>query len=150
MPDSNRPAPPARVLARAAASPSSASMSPTSPYPTLARKLLAPLLLLALAGTAHAAQGLSCDELRTAIAAKLEAAGIRHFVLEAVDAGASAPGKVVGSCALGKRRIVYRAEPAAPASATEPAASAAHKLAAPAMITECRDGRVLTQGDCNN
>ncbi|MHC8329971.1 DUF1161 domain-containing protein [Pseudomonas sp. LB1P83] len=62
--------------------------------------------LLSLAGTAFA-EGKSCEELKAEIAAKLDAKGVSNYSLEIVDKGAEAGGKVVGTCEMGKKVIVY-------------------------------------------
>ena len=71
------------------------------------KKLLLPVGLLSLAGTAFAA-GKPCEELKSEIAAKIEANGATHYSLTAVDKGAEADGKVVGTCEGGTKEIVYK------------------------------------------
>jgi len=104
----------------------------------LPRTLLAALLLSASAG--HAAE--SCDTIRARIDAKVRAGGVTDFALTIVEAGLQVGGKVVGSCDLGTKRIVYTrsALPGAPARRAEPAGDT--------VITECRDGSVPAGGDC--
>ena len=63
--------------------------------------------LLSLAGTAFAA-GKPCEELKSEIAAKIEANGAKHYSLTAVEKGTSADGKVVGTCEGGTKEIVYK------------------------------------------
>ena len=63
--------------------------------------------LLSIAGTAMAA-GKPCEELKSEIAAKIEANGAQHYSLKVVEKGASADGKVVGSCEAGTKDIVYK------------------------------------------
>lgn len=94
------------------------------------------MLVAALAGSAGAAPAAdNCESIRAQVEAKVRAGGVAEFRLEVVDAQAKVAGKVVGSCALGTRKIVYTARAAsAPASAER-------------VLTECRDGRV-TYGDC--
>lgn len=105
--------------------------------------LLAPLLL---ASAASRADG-NCDAIRAQIDAKVRASGVADFALTVVDADAKADakaeGKVVGSCALGARKIVYTRTPGT-AAAPAPAPTAA---AGARVLTECRDGSV-TYGDC--
>ena len=49
-----------------------------------------------------------CDELKAEIAAKLEAKGVKGYILEAVEADkVAADAKVVGSCEAGSKKIVY-------------------------------------------
>ncbi|MFC6298583.1 DUF1161 domain-containing protein [Pseudomonas sp. CCM 7893] len=58
------------------------------------------------AGTALAAK--PCEELKSEIAAKIDAKGVPHYSLEIVDKGASAGGTVVGRCDGGTKEIVYK------------------------------------------
>ena len=60
-----------------------------------------------LAGTALAA-GKSCDELKSEIAAKLDAKGVKGYELAVVASDAVADQKVVGSCEGGSKKIVYK------------------------------------------
>ncbi|WP_434649400.1 DUF1161 domain-containing protein [Pseudomonas sp. D1-2] len=69
------------------------------------KKLMVALGLLSLAGTAFAA-GKPCEELKSEIAAKLDAKGVSGYSLEIVDKGAG-DGKVVGTCEGGSKEIVY-------------------------------------------
>ncbi|MGE8146287.1 DUF1161 domain-containing protein [Pseudomonas frederiksbergensis] len=71
------------------------------------KKFILAVGLLSLAGTAFA-DGKSCEELKTEIAAKLDAKGVSGYSLEIVDKGASADGKVVGKCEKGAKEIVYK------------------------------------------
>jgi hypothetical protein len=71
------------------------------------KKFILAVGLLSLAGTAFA-QGKPCEELKAEIAAKLDAKGISNYTLEIVDKGATAGGKVVGTCEKGSRQIVYK------------------------------------------
>ena len=66
--------------------------------------------LLAAGTSAFAAK--SCDELKSEIAAKLDAKSVTGYALEIVDADKAGgddkkTGKVVGSCAGGAKKIVY-------------------------------------------
>ena len=70
-------------------------------------KLMVALGLLSLAGGAFAA-GKPCEELKSEIAAKLDAKGVSGYSLEIVDKGAAAEGKVVGNCEGGTKEIVYK------------------------------------------
>ncbi len=71
------------------------------------KKILVAVGLLSLAGTAFAA-GKPCEELKSEIAAKIDANGVPHYSLEVVSKGASSDGKVVGSCEGGTKEIVYK------------------------------------------
>lgn len=56
---------------------------------------------------AHAATK-DCEELKSEIAAKIDAKGVKSYSLEIVAAGAVIDGKVVGSCSNGTQRITYK------------------------------------------
>jgi hypothetical protein len=90
-----------------------------------------------LAGSAGAAT--NCDPLRDQIDAKISAAGVVRYSVTVVDSGDSVTGRIVGSCDLGKKKIVYRQETSA-----EPQAAAR----AEPVLTECREGYVAVGGDC--
>ena len=68
---------------------------------------LAALSTLALATGPAFAAGKSCDELKTEIAAKLDAKQVTGYVLEIVDADKVGDAKVVGSCDGGAKKITY-------------------------------------------
>jgi hypothetical protein len=61
--------------------------------------------LLAAGSPAFAAK--SCDELKTEIAAKLDAKSVSGYTLEIVEAGKAGEAKVVGSCEGGAKKITY-------------------------------------------
>ncbi|AZE81491.1 DUF1161 domain-containing protein [Pseudomonas orientalis] len=71
------------------------------------KKFLLAAGLLSLAGTALAA-GKPCEDLKSEIAAKIDAKGASGYSLEVVDKGAAAGGDVVGSCEGGTKEIVYK------------------------------------------
>jgi hypothetical protein len=71
------------------------------------KKLLLAVGLLSIAGTTFAA-GKPCEELKSEIAAKIDAKGASGYSLEIVEKGAAADGKVVGTCDAGKKEIVYK------------------------------------------
>lgn len=106
----------------------------------MTRPFLPPALLalLTLAGPPARAAG-NCDTIRAQVEAKVRASGVTNFTLQVVDAQAKVAGKVVGSCDLGSRKIVYSQGPAATASPDKPRDER--------ILTECRDGSV-TYGDC--
>lgn len=114
------------------------------------RSLAAVALAFITAGAgAHAA---GCEELAAQIDAKIRAAGVAQFTLTTVDAAADAGGRVVGTCELGTKKIVYEPGPthgAVPATrpAQQPAPAPARPRDEP-MLTECRDGTVKMGGDC--
>lgn len=70
------------------------------------KKMVLAVALMGLAGTALAA-GKPCEELKSEIAAKLDAKGVQHYSLEVVDKGTST-GNVVGTCEAGTKQIIYK------------------------------------------
>ncbi|KFF44917.1 MULTISPECIES: DUF1161 domain-containing protein [Pseudomonas] len=70
------------------------------------KKFLLAVGLLSIAGTAMAAK--DCEELKSEIAAKIDAKGVPHYSLEIVDKGAAAGGDVVGTCGGDTKEIVYK------------------------------------------
>jgi len=69
------------------------------------RKLIA-LTLALFALPALAAK--PCEELKSEIAAKLDAKGVKGYELQIVGTDAVADQKVVGSCDGGSKKITYR------------------------------------------
>lgn len=69
-------------------------------------KLAATLALCLL--TAPAFAQMSCDELKSNIAAKIESKGVKNYQLDIVAADEVKGAKVVGSCELGKKKIIYK------------------------------------------
>ena len=108
-------------------------------------------------GPANAAS--NCEALRAQIQAKIAAFGVTNFTVTTVDAGAapSMRGKVVGSCEMGAKSIVYLqldrpVSPASGGSATS-APDTGGVNARPkkdSILTECKDGSVSAGGDCKN
>jgi hypothetical protein len=76
-------------------------------------------LLLPLMLAAPSARADSCEAIRTDIEAKLRASSVVSYALLTVDLADTQPGKVVGSCAMGKKKIVYQAQ-GATAAQNEP------------------------------
>jgi len=68
---------------------------------------LIPVLLALTCVPAAAFAAKSCDELKTELAAKLDARGVIGYTLGAVATGAVGDGKVIGSCDGGTKKIVY-------------------------------------------
>jgi hypothetical protein len=59
-----------------------------------------------------------CDELKSEIAAKLDAKGVKNYQLDIVKSEAIKDETVVGSCEIGSKKITYRKQ--APAEARSP------------------------------
>lgn len=49
-----------------------------------------------------------CDELKSEIAAKFEAKGVKNYRLESLPADQVKEEKVVGSCEGGSKKIIYK------------------------------------------
>ena len=102
------------------------------------------LAACALAGSAAAQDSNNCEAIRAQIESKIAASGVVGFSVTVVDADANASGQVVGSCALGTRKIVY----VRPSSAGTCNASMPAPARGPAMLTECKDGSAPVGGAC--
>jgi len=63
--------------------------------------------VLALAGTSALAAGKPCEELKSEIAAKLDAKNVTGYTLDIVEADKVGDAKVVGSCESGAKKITY-------------------------------------------
>lgn len=70
-------------------------------------KRLSLFVVLALALPSVWAQIKPCDELKSEIAAKIEANGVKNYTLEIVANDQVGDRKVVGSCEGGTKKIVY-------------------------------------------
>jgi hypothetical protein len=70
-------------------------------------KSTAALLALSLFAFPALAQK-PCEELKSEIAAKLEARNVKKYQLDIVPAGNIKDQKVVGSCEGGKKKITYK------------------------------------------
>ncbi len=65
------------------------------------------LLTGVLVIASSAALATPCDEVKTAIAAKLDAKHVTNYTLEAVPSDQNTDGKVIGTCDAGAKKIVY-------------------------------------------
>jgi hypothetical protein len=116
---------------------------------------------LLLASTASRAD--TCDAIKAQIDAKIRSGGMGNFALETVDAAASAPGRVVGNCGGGAKKIVMLggSRSASTVSASTISASAINASAVPVraqrsaaakpqdnVLTECNDGSMSVGGSC--
>lgn len=70
------------------------------------RKLYVFAVAVLMTSSAYA-QGKPCEELKSDIAKKLEANGVKSYSLEIVPKDKDAQGKVVGTCEGGTKKIVY-------------------------------------------
>jgi len=71
-----------------------------------ARTMVAAIALCLAAGPAVAAK--ACEELKTEIAAQLDAKGVKTYTLEIIGQDDATEQKVVGSCGGGTKKIVYK------------------------------------------
>lgn len=79
--------------------------------------------LAALAPAHSVAAPLDCEVLITQINDKLRQRGVAHYTLEAVPLEAEAPGRTVGQCQGGTRKVIYTRVPAPAAAGTTASAS---------------------------
>jgi len=85
------------------------------------KMLLTVAAVLVLPACSYAQGAKACEELKTEIAAKLDAKGVKSYTLEIVAKDKDAEGKVVGTCEGGTKKIVYsKGEAAAKSPAKEP------------------------------
>jgi hypothetical protein len=63
---------------------------------------------------AHAQAAKPCDDLKTEIAGKLDAKGVKGYTLDIVAKDKDGDGKVVGTCEGGTKKIVYSRGSASP------------------------------------
>lgn len=122
--------------------------------PLFAALLALPVLMLS--GPSSATD--NCDPIKAQIEAKMRAGGLSNFSLVTVELGTSRSGRVVGTCGMGSRQIVYLPSvalgdaasgvlsPASPA----PRRAAARENPADKIPTECKDGSVVVGPDCDN
>jgi hypothetical protein len=64
--------------------------------------------------------GTSCDQVKSAIEAKIRGHGVKQYTLEVVAPDQTGERKVIGSCDGGKQRVVYARTTSAPASKAAP------------------------------
>jgi len=72
------------------------------------RMLLSVAAVLLVPACSHAQAPKGCEDLKTEIAAKLDAKGVKSYTLEIVAKDQDVEGKVVGTCGGGAKKIVYR------------------------------------------
>lgn len=69
------------------------------------KHVLPSLLVIASAGAFAAAK--PCDELKSELAAKLDAKGVKNYEIAAVENDKVGDAKVVGSCDGGAKKLTY-------------------------------------------
>ena len=112
------------------------------------RKLAAFAALL----QASSSFAVDCEALRAEVESRIRNAGVTQFSVSIVEASASKPGRVVGACDQGSKKLLYvQARPAAtgPTAPVVPGAAAPRptKKVEP-ILTECKDGSVSMNSDC--
>ena len=93
------------------------------------------------------AAGKDCEQLRSEVLRRYEAGGIVAPELQLLPSSAATTGKVVGSCDLGSRKLVYLGGKSGPSSSSSPVGARSPAAAAP-VLTECKDGTVSVGGTC--
>ena len=68
--------------------------------------VVAMAMFICFSGPAQAAT--PCEEVKSEIAQKLDAKGVKSYTLEVVSKDQDSDGKVVGTCDGGTKKIVYR------------------------------------------
>jgi len=86
-----------------------------------------------------------CEALKIEIEQKIGASAVTNFTLRLTEAAASAPGKLVGTCENGTKKIHYVQGTANEAQSKQAVASGNDagtpiKPRTPAMLTECKAG----------
>lgn len=71
-------------------------------------RLCVALLLMIFATPLVFAQKKDCEELKSEIAAKLDAKNVKGYALEIVAADSVKEEKVVGTCDAGSKKILYK------------------------------------------
>ena len=110
------------------------------------RSFLSAAALLLASSASHAADTNNCEAIRAQIDAKVRASGVSDFALSVVAADSRVNGRVVGSCDLGSRKIVYD-------KASSPSVAPAQSRTSPRqerILTECKDGSVSMGGNCKS
>ena len=69
---------------------------------------VAPLIVAAIPVAALARD---CNEVKAEIDAKIKAKGVANYMLQIVDGSVAKEGKIVGSCGVGAKSIVYFKDP---------------------------------------
>ena len=83
--------------------------------------LLTIAAVLVVPACSYAQGAKACEELKTEIAAKLDAKGVKGYTLDIVAKDADAPGKAVGTCEGGTKKVIYsKGEAAAKSEKKEP------------------------------
>ena len=98
-----------------------------------------------LSVAACSCHAVECESLKLEIERKIKASAVTNFTLQLAEATANAPGKLVGSCENGSKRIYYVKGTTNDASSKQAVPSskdrgASGKPRASAVLTECKAG----------
>ena len=88
--------------------------------------IVAAALVVPASGYAQAAK--PCEELKSEIAKKMDANGVKSYSLDIVEKDKDAAGKVVGTCDGGTKKIVYTRSTDTASSPQAPAAPAVKEV----------------------
>ncbi len=108
---------------------------------------IAAALAAACAAAPCFAAGKDCEQLRSEVVRRYEAGGIASPEVQLLPSSAATSGKVVGTCELGSKKLVYVGAKGTPSPASSPA-SAKSPGAGAHVLTECKDGTVSVSGSC--
>jgi hypothetical protein len=117
-------------------------LRPAKASPSLLLKSIA----LIACSTALPSFAATCTELQSEVEAKIHNAGVSQFTISIADANAPTSGKVVGTCEMGAKKLIYTLAPSSNNVAFAPPVPPKPKTEA--ILTECRDGSVSMGGDC--
>jgi hypothetical protein len=117
------------------------------PFFVLTQARFALLLAVACGVAPCFAAGKDCEQLRSEVMRRYEAGGIVAPELQLLPSSAATTGKVVGSCDLGSKKLVYLAAKEMSSPASAPARAKASAAGMP-VLTECKDGTVSMGGSC--
>ena len=86
---------------------------------------------------------MSCEDLRAEVESKIRSTGVAQLTVSIVETSASAPGKIVGTCDQGSRKLLYTQATSA-ATGKKALAEPSPAPARPArkvepILTECKD-----------
>jgi Protein of unknown function (DUF1161) len=134
-----------------------ASQTPTNVLVVHNCKAMSPCPLHKLFAIAALLQALpsfavSCEDLRAEVESKIRSTGVAQFTVAIVEASASAPGRLVGTCDQGSRKLLYTQAKSAAAGTKAPAepspSPTRQTRKVEPILTECKDGSVSINSDC--
>lgn len=102
-------------------------------------------LLSFLSVAASSCYAVECESLKSEIEHKIKDSGVTNFTLWVAETTASVPGKLVGTCENGSKKIFYikgttNEDQSNQAVSSSKDMGASGKPRAPALLTECKAG----------